>query len=331
MKKITLIITLLFFVTGCATKIYSFDKYKRSHLSNTDFMPSVDMVKGKKPKVVIFPLDNQNINIAKKVNLGSVLAVNIENILTEDKLVDLIDRNSAKKLKKEIQLSEIHGNKTYKGPIVASLAVGGVMNKAEFAKQHTAARHKFDFINMAYEYAAPMNTYKATVGGNIKIYEIPSLRVIRTISFDHVKTYIENVEKENYNKEDTRKTELYLLKQAAQEAVKKVKIDLKNIFARKGYILEKRKLRNSYIFKINLGSDDGMQKGNRFNLLTKIEEANALTEETEITEVKLYKGKITNKINKKSCWIKIKNKKIAQKIRLGDFIQIEYKKGWFRR
>ena len=102
MKKIIITTSVLFF-TACAPTISNFNSYQKQPISKTAFMPDPEVIEGIRPtKVVVFNLDENDIQIAKQANLGSAVTANIENALTKDRLAKLVDRKSASKLEKEI-------------------------------------------------------------------------------------------------------------------------------------------------------------------------------------------------------------------------------------
>ena len=95
-------LALIFILTSCSATIKNFDRYQKQFLSKTEFMPSLESLEGKSPKVVVFPLDENENPVAKQSQLGNAIANNIENILAKHRLAELVDRGAAGKLQKEI-------------------------------------------------------------------------------------------------------------------------------------------------------------------------------------------------------------------------------------
>ena len=140
--KLRTIFTLLataLLLSSCSTTIKDFEKYQKQFTSKTTFMPSIEDIKGKTPKVVVFGLDENENTIAQNAKLGKTLANNIENILTRNRLVELVDRSAAKKLQKEIKLSEMNKTGSYKGPKVADYAISGAISNADFTNKYSSA------------------------------------------------------------------------------------------------------------------------------------------------------------------------------------------------
>lgn len=325
MKK--LFLGLILFTISCAPTIKNFDSYQKAPILKAKFMPSKEAVMGEPVKVAVFPLESEGLLIARNSQLGSSIAVDIESLLTKDKLIDLVDRKAYQKLKKEVELAEMGSNKTYKGPLVADYIISGAISKANFTSKYISAKHSFNIESGTYSYIPPKWNYASEVGGNIKVYSIPSLNIIRAFEFDGRSVMSENAKsKSNPKKEDS-----YLTKEASRNALEKIGIDLKNFFAKKGYILEKKMLKNSAIFKISLGSKDGVKQGDKLIVYSKKEERNALTGENEVFEVKIAEAVIADIINNESSWILVKNKKDIEKIRLGHIVQVKYKKGFWKK
>ena len=78
------------------------DEYQKQFLSKSKFVPSKENLEGKAPKIVVFALDQNENEIAKQTGLGDSLANNVENILSKNRLGEIVDRKAAEKLQKEL-------------------------------------------------------------------------------------------------------------------------------------------------------------------------------------------------------------------------------------
>lgn len=325
MKKLSLL-TCLLLIISCAPKIKKFDMYQKAPLLKADIFPSSEEVEGRPLRVAIFPLENNDIAVAKQSKLGASIAVQLENVLMKDKLIELLDRKAYKKLKKEVALAEMGGEKSYTGPKVADYVIDGSINRAEFSSGYVAAVHDFDATTGKYTYIPPKWKYNSVVGGNIKVYSMPSLAVVKSFTFNG-KAY----KSENANsKQGAKKRDDFLVKEAAKRALNKIDVDIKNFFAKKGYILEKRVLKKKVIFKISLGSNDGIKRGDRLIIYSKKTEKNPITGKSEMIESVISEGRVSDKINNESAWIVVKDKKKGNRIRVGDVVKIKYKKNVFK-
>jgi len=333
-----LILTLL--LTSCSANIKkNFDKYQKQFLSKTEFMPSKKELKRKAPKIVIFSLDENGNLVATQSGLGQSIANNIENILAKNKLAEIVDRSANKKLKNEISLNELKGTSNYKGPKVADYAISGSISDASFISKYVNGTTYINPKNFQLVTIPPRYKYSSSVSGNIKIFELPSLTAIDTVEFKGASSRSENVKRKGgfsmgsiqiggENIEGTNRDD-GLVRKTAQSAIKKLKLKLQNIFAKTAYILEKRQYKNKTIFKIPLGRLDGLKKGDKIEITGKYEVENPITEEIEIENRIIAQGVISDKIEPKTSWIVISKEENAKKIRLGDKIKLQYKKGFF--
>lgn len=341
LKNLTLVLILASCITStsCAPKIKNFDKYQKQFLSKTEFMPSKEALKSKQPKIVVFTLDENDNKIATQSHLGNSIANNIENILAKNRLAELVDRKANKKLKKEITLSEMKKTGSYKGPIVADYAISGTISNAGFISKYSTGKTYFNPKNAQMVSIPPKYKYSSDVAGNIKIYELPALTVIETIEFAGKRSRSENVQQKGGfsmggiqiggEKSKGASRDDSLVRKAGEDAVDNIKISLKNAFAKKGYILEKRTLNKKTIFKITLGSRDGIKIGDKFEITGQYEVENPITNQIDIERRIIASGVVSDKINAKTAWVLIKNKDHIGSIRLGDSLQIKYKKGRF--
>ncbi|MDA7705114.1 hypothetical protein N8772_01370 [Rickettsiales bacterium] len=329
--KYFLVFLLLLTLSSCLS-IRNFDSYQKVPLSESEFLPTKGELKGEIKKIVVFPFDADGNEVAKNANISKVAIASIENILTENKLIKLIDRNSAKKLEKEIRLSEMKKSGIYKGPQIANYAIMGSFSNASFTSKYKAATPGYKPNEGVYLKPAGFE-YNSNIAGNVKIYELPSLSVIENIAFEGKAFRTEGSKEEGTDimgiinikgkRDQGAKRDDNLVRQATKKSIESISRKLKNIFAKKGYILEKRIHDKKAIFKISLGRKDGIKKGNKFDIIGKFEEENAITGDSEIENHILAKGKVSDKINDKSSWILI-DKDDYNKVRLGDIIRIKY-------
>jgi len=326
----------LLLLSSCSTTIKNFDKYEKQFLSKSSFLPTAENLEGKSPKLVVFPLDENGNDVAKQAGLGTAIANNIENVLTRDRLVEIVDRSAATKLQKEIALAEMNKTGSYKGPKVADYAISGAISNADFSSKYSSGSTYVNPKNGQVVTVPPRFTYSSHAAGNIKVYELPSLTVVENIEFSGEKSRSENVQQKGgitlgalqIGGEQVSGTSRDdgLVRKAGEDAVDEAKTDLKNVFAKKGYILEKRVFEKKTIFKISLGSLDGIKQDNEFEVIGQYEVENAITSQTEIERRIIATGKVSDKIDPKSSWVVIDDKEKENAIRLGDAVKIKYKK-----
>lgn len=326
-------------LSSCAPTIKNFENYQKQFLSKTNFMPSKENLEGKAPKIAVFALDENDNQVATQSGIGNSVANNVENILSKNRLGEIVDRKAAGKLQKEISLAEMNKTGSYKGPAVADYAISGSISNAGFTSKYSEGRLSIDPKTRQVTTIPPRYTYSSDVAGNLKIYELPSLAVADSIEFSGRKTRTENVQQNGGlslgalqiggNKAEGAKRDDSLVRKAGEDAISEIEVDIKNFFAKKGYILEKRTYENKAIFKITLGSLDGLKQGDKFEITGQYESENALTNQIEVERRIIASGVISDRIDPKTSWVIIEDDKKTDAIRLGDTVRMKYKKSSF--
>ena len=321
------VILLLFFTSNCATKIKDFQLYQKSSLNKSFFLPNKKQFNKSKLKVVVFDLNENDNNHAISANLGQVVASEIRAILSQNQLVELIDRNAAEKLKNEIQLAEINKSGAFKGHVVANYIVSGDITNAAFNSKYKKGGVFYSKEHGLIKFPAKFSYY-SNVGLDIKINSIPSLDVKKNFSVSASATRSEDASSEGIlnlivggKTENTVKKDDALAALAAKRALAKIANKIKDFFAPEGYVLEKRKLEKKEIYKISLGFNDGIKQNDSLKIIGKYRSQNPITGDIEIEERIIASGKVSDVINSNSAWVKLK---IVNQIRLGDRVKIDY-------
>ncbi len=337
-KNLSLFATIILVTTSCgAPRIKNLSAYQKQFLNKSEFMPSKEALENKPPKIVVFAFDENSNEVATQASLGDTIANNVENVLSSNRLAELVDRKANTKLQKEIALAESNKTGSYKGPKVADYAISGAISNASFTNKYSSGSTYINPKNGQVISIPPQYKYSSEVAGNIKIYEMPSLTVVDSVQFKGFKSRTENVRQDGGvslggiqiggSQTDGISRDDGLVRGAAEDAIKTAEIDLKNALAKKGYILEKRSLDKKIIFKISLGSEDGVRHGDKFEIIGQYETQNSITEESEIEKRIIATGVISDQIDPKSSWIIIDNKENEGAIRLGDIVKMKYKRG----
>lgn len=331
-------LAVLLLAASCAPTIKNFDEYQKQFLSKTAFMPSKDSIAGKAPRIAIFALDENENEVATRSKLGKSIATNIENIISKARLGKIVDRRATKKLKKEIILSESRSTGSYKGPIVADYAISGSISNAGFTSKYSKGHVSMSKTGQLTSVPARYK-YSSRVSGNLKIYELPSLAVAESIEFSAKESRTENARQDggvsigNWQfggkKVAGAKKDDSLVRKSGKSAIQDIEVDIKNFLAKKGYILEKRVLDKKTIFKITLGSLDGIKHGDKFEVSGKYENENPLTNKIETERRIITTGAVSDKINSRTSWVVIDNSKKIDAIRLGDTVRLKYKRSNF--
>ena len=338
MKSFKILSSLLIIVSicSCAPTIKNFAKYQKQFLTETQFMPSEENLEGKAPKVVVFEFDEANIETAKQADLGNTIAKSVEGVLASNRLAEIVDRKSASKLQKEVQLAEMNKTGAYKGPRIADYAISGAISNADYSSKYNSGSTYINPRNGQVISIPPKFVYNAQVVGNIKIYELPSLTVIDTIELDGKSVRTENVQQDGGfslggiqvggTQEGGLQRDDGLVREAGADAVDEAESAIRNAFAKRGFILEKRTFDGKAIFKVNLGSEDGIKHGDKFELIGQYEVENSISGKSEVERRVIASGVISDKIDPKNSWIILDDKKQESVIRIGDMVKMKYSK-----
>ena len=333
-------LVLLALVASCAPTIgKDFDKYQKQFLQKSKYLPNEESLAGKASKIVVFNLDENDNQVATQAGLGTTMANNVENILTKNRLAQLVDRKSAAKLQKEIALAELNKTGSYKGPQVADYAISGAISNAGFTSKFVQGGTSYDPKTRSMTTVPSRFVYKSEVSGNIKIYELPSMAVVDNVEFQGEKARTENVQEngglsfgalkiggqqsKGADRDDA------LVRKAGEDAIDNASVAIKNLLAQKGYILEKRILEKKTIFKISIGSMQGLTHGDKFEVSGQFDSENAITGKVEVERRIIAEGTVTEKIDPKTAWVVLDDQDKNSQVRLGDVVKMKYKKNYF--
>lgn len=312
------------FISGCATKIDNPNTFAKVSLPATDVMPTKAELANGNAKIVVFPVDDSGIKLAKSANAGHTLSTTVEKYVGVTG-AELVDRGIAKQLQKEIQLAEMKGRGEYAGPNVADYAITGKVASANIGSSFTEYKRWKDKKGKWHERPASC-TYRAKVTATMSIYKMPSLQFAKAIT----------VEGSVSASEDTRNSrcpyslnaQQSLVRQASESAVKKARIGFQNYFAPKAYVLERRVKEGQNIFKISKGSPSGFTPDSEISFYQAEIANNPLTGETSMEESVVTKGTISDRVGNEHAWVVV-DEETANLIKLGDYVKVKYEKNWY--
>jgi hypothetical protein len=319
-----------FLFLGCGTSI-KLSQYQPALLKKSKFIPSKNrLLSNELPKVIIIDIDNNNIKLAKKSNLGSSIATKINSLLSSIKSVNILKR--VKKLSNDkILLEEVKASQLSKqlGTNVgqADYIITGKLSNANYDYKFSEGYYTtYNTKNgPKQEYTPPSIKYSSCVTGNIKIFELPILKEIKSYEFNDCIQSHTDVR----SPRDARKKDYALVRQAGNLGADTISYELKNFFSKKGYIYEMRQKDDDIIIKTTLGLDDNIKENQEVEIYTIEEVENILTKTKSKDIIKIGKGKVSNQITQKNSWIIVDELYNNKDIKAGDFIKIEYKEGFF--
>lgn len=318
--KILLAVTLMV-ASGCAShQIANLDEYSPVALERSKFAPNSEQLNHTKVKVVVFPLNENNNQVARQADLGLSLAGSIERCLTEAQTAEIVDRQIASQLQEEIKLAEMNQTGAYAGPAIADYALSGMITNASFTHKFNEAINGRDKKGNPV-YTPPSFRYTAAIDGIIKVYEIPSMKVVKTFQISDNKGRSEETRgSSNFVDHDED-----LVRGAGKDAIESLKAELQNEFAQKAYVIEKKAKDSTAIFKVNIGIENGVKPGDKCEIFTTTENLNQLTGKLDVEKHKVCNGIISSQITSNSAWV-IASAEESKKVQLGDQVKLVYSK-----
>jgi hypothetical protein len=286
-------------------------------------MPSKEEIKSGKTKVVLTRIDDRDFQLAQQANLGQSLLVELERELSQSGTVEVLDREISRKFENEIRLSELDEDSQMSELelSVAKYAISGSLSNAQFTSRFTQTMRWYDKEGKVHVIPAHYN-YTASVSGILKIYAIPSMKILKTIEFSDNTSRREDSRflGNNHRPLDA----AGMINKAGRSAIHSTRHDFKNFLAPKGYIMEQRDDGSTTIVHVSIGSADGLETGEDVEIFTVRSTINPFTDEEEVQSVKIADGIISNKLTEHRAWIIIKDK--TQEIKMGDYVKASYSK-----
>ncbi|PCJ18473.1 MAG: hypothetical protein COB04_07125 [Gammaproteobacteria bacterium] len=318
MIRLPIVLLAAFVVSGCAVSKVDPSQFSPVDIDSVENLPSKELLQGRKARAVVFRTDEKS-SLSKTMSLGDATTGSIEAQLSAT--TEIIDRSLASKLKGEIQLGELSGA-TSNGPSLADFAVLSEISAAKWNKRYAVASSYTDDEGKVHRTPAKCH-YDAEVQGNVKVYSLPSMSLINTISVGAKSRSSEDARHRHCN--TSKAQQAGLLNAAATKAIKKQKHQLKNIFAPTGYILGRRVNEEGSIFRVSLGAKRGIQAGSTVSITRSVLSHSQLG--GDLNEVlRLGTAKVVSPVEENYAWLYVKDEVLANKIKLGDTIKINYKK-----
>lgn len=319
-SKLSIVLLLLALVLpACATKV---DKnvFHNVVLKEGEILPSKNQLKQERAKIVVMDTEKRT-TLAKGSQLGEDFSLAIEKELNEAGS-EVVDRNVSIALSKELRLAELNGVGSYSGPQVAQYAIRGQINSVDYTVTKSAQLLSKLFKNK--NDIAVHFDHKAKMAGTIKIYELPSLRLLSTINVTGSATENDIEEGENPA------TGAALLKAAASYAISDKGHEFKNFFAPRGYIIDRRANATQSVFKVLIGRDHGVKPGDNIVIYSpRKQKPDAITGKEAMEELEIAQGSVSDRVGESESWVTVDDKLLADKVRTGDYVKVKYEENSF--
>ena len=315
-------LTAAMLLSGCMATKVDLAKFREASLKEADIMPTKAQLERLRTKIVVFETDDAAASHIRNAGLGATLSSTVEKELAVSG-AEIIDRSIANKLGDELRLAESRGTGNYQGPEVAQFAIRGKISSAEYSAKFNEATSYTDKKTGKTSTTPSSYSHAANVVGNINVYELPSLRIVSSVKISGRGNA--NDPKQGANPQ----TGATLLRVATESAVEDSIHELKNFFAPKGYVVEKRVDGDKSIFKILMGRDQGVKAEDKVVIYSLRRKTNALTGVESIEEMPVAEAVVSEHVSNDESWASLADKQAAGKIRLGDFVKVKYSEASF--
>jgi hypothetical protein len=313
---------LLLAVGGCAT----------TDIGDPDTWPVIDLAPGdpnikipvadigRRTRVVVLEPEESAGNRGQ--GLATVATAAIQTVLGSGG-VEIIDRSLATRLGQELKLAEMGGGTaSYGGPDIADFAIRVVMGNAGFGSVfHEASQYKDKKGQTVYVPAS--YTYSARSSLTVRIYQLPSLRLVQSVNAEGTASASDQRREMNQNDGPP------LMASATQAGIRAKKADVLNEFSPKGYVEQRRGKEKKTIFKVLLGKQTGSKTGDAVEIYTQRKNESLLTKKVTYDEVLVAKGRISNSLQSDSSWVIVDDPKEAARVRFGDIVKVKHSTSFF--
>jgi curli biogenesis system outer membrane secretion channel CsgG len=308
--------------SACASsKIDNLNAFQKVPMQQSANMPTKTALISSKSRVIIFGLDDK-----KWSGAGDDVTNKVIKELNSTNNVVIVDRTLAAQLGQEIQLAETKGRTGYKGQDVADFAITGKITDGAAEIKYTASSSYKDKNGKIHITPARCTT-SGSAAFSLKIVQLPSLTVIKTIDVEGTASTTQDADSgwgRSHCVGLDQATANGIVSAAMSSAMRKARVELKNQFAPSGYVTERRRFDKTNIFKTTLGAPDGAIQALGVEIIRFSTEPNPLTGENNIEQQSVAQGVISDQIGSNFSFVIISDTEEADKILLGDKVQVKY-------
>lgn len=303
---------------GCRSMDVSLSDYRQEvPLDAAPRLPTeADLERLDRARVVLFEAEDGDLEKARRAQAATTLTLAIEELLGANG-VEVVDRGIAADLGRELQLAEVKGVAGYDGPALANYAVKPTITQAEYATEYVPPTKFYDKRGKAY-YIPESFRHRAGVNISLRVYEIPSLRPVKTLNGQGRNTL-------SSGDRGSRDMGVSMIRAATKAALGDVRAELLNLFAPRGYVIGKRMKGNDSILRISIGSAQGLVPGNKVVIFTEQENVNPITRKTSYDRIPVVSGTVSGIVTANEAWIVPEDEAKARRVRLGDQIEVVHK------
>ena len=252
-KKNLITILAILTVQACSSyKIDNFEKYKAVKVTSADLS---EIKKSQQPSIAILPVDDTG-EFSKTHEIGKIISNIVETEIKQNKWASFQDRGLLDKIKNEIIISEANSKPVnISTPIPADFVVNIKVNNAGGGP--SASINWLEVVNLlangkTSDNGIMKNIYTAFLNANMDIISMPDFKTIKSLNCDaqYSRSTGGSVQ---YDHPSTQNAINKCIDKFIPEIIKNIQL-----FSQ---IVEKRIFEDSAIFKIDIGSANGVKEG----------------------------------------------------------------------
>lgn len=315
----------LLVLPGCSSipniSLSDFTEDRTQSMGLVDNMPNEAALSSERLKVIVMETSDGGNADVQRAQLPQALTRDIEAMLGANG-VEVIDRNVATRLDQEIRMCEMQANKcgVDAGPAVAKYAVKATITRAAYGMQYV--QRQVTKVKGKDVVTDPYYSHSAAGAVSLKVYELPSMREVKAI-----------VGSDSQSNSTPGPDNLgYAMVTAALKgsiSTGQARADFLNVFAPRGYVIGKRGGGKKSIFKVSIGSAQGLVAGAPLVILSEQTTINPITKKPSVDMVDVAKARVSNLVTSNEAWIVLEDEDKADLVKLGQQAKVFHEKGNF--
>ncbi|NDY90654.1 hypothetical protein [Ideonella livida] len=275
------------------------------------------------PKLVVVEPGAGSSSLAQRAHLGQSVAGALRQAVAQ-RGVELIDSGTLPPvLAQQLRTAEALGTSTYQGPQVANFAFVPEVTMAEYDAPFQDALRvpiKGELVTVV----PAQFKHRAQVRLNIRIVEMPSMKLLRTVRASG------EAKESDGGRARNDETGATLMRRAAADAVQKARDELLQMFKRRGQVVARRDCRvgsfptaeEHVMLLISMGSEQGLAAGDQIEIYLE-EEFQAPGVAPRMDRKLLASATVTSDLREHDAWVRL-SRQAASKVRGGDFVAVTY-------
>lgn len=295
--SLLLLLSMLFILSGCATTL----DLSRFHESQTDdkssktTLPSY-ITEKKRPRVAVLPIADST-QYSNTLKLSQSATDTLTQLIVTSGGFEVMERAQLDSFMEEMKFqssvgAEIDADKFAKIAKDLDTVFVGTISSAVVAASFTAASSWTDKKGQAH-YTPPSCLEEGKVAINFRALESPSGTIINTFQVKGRSTKSRQV---GYSSECVVQSPGGILSEALNKAIDDAKEDIANTFPSMGYIYKTMTDRidpKKRVAYINLGKNDGIQPGNKIDIIEFSEEKDKVRKTMRVVQRPIAEGVVS--------------------------------------